>query len=79
MRTLLIQKTPDEYPPQDLYQIICDASSVVLLTEAPDEGLSGCVDRVVEWNDPELTVDGRPLSWPADADEVRLLFQPRNT
>jgi hypothetical protein len=54
MRTLLIQNTPDAAPPQDLYDIIRNGSTVVLVTEAPDEGFRACVDRVVEWNDPTL-------------------------
>ena len=75
MRTLLIQNDPDDAPPQDLYDIIRNGGTIVLVTEAPDEGFRACVDRVVEWNDPELKVDDRTLCWPEDADEVRLLFE----
>jgi hypothetical protein len=74
MRTLLIQNTPDEAPPQELYDIIRNGSSVILVIDAPDEGFRCCVDRVVVWNDPELQVDDLTLSWPADEAEVRLLF-----
>jgi hypothetical protein len=74
-RTLLIQRTPDDYPPQDLYEIIENESTVVLVTEAPDEGFAVYADHVVEWNEPDLKIDGRQLSWPADADAVRKLFQ----
>jgi hypothetical protein len=75
MRTLLIRNTPEADPPPELYDIIRNGSTVILVTEAPDEGFRLCVDRVVVWNDPELTVDDRTLWWPADADEVRLLFE----
>jgi hypothetical protein len=75
MRTLLIQNTPEAAPPPELYDIIRHGSTVILVTEAPDEGFRLFVDRVVVWNDPELTVDDRTLWWPADADEVRQLFE----
>jgi hypothetical protein len=75
MRTLVIQSSPDAVPPKDLSDIIANGSTVVLVTEAPDEGFRAYVDRVVEWRDPELTIDNRTLIWPDDADEVRELFK----
>jgi len=74
MRTLLIQNTPADAPPRELYDIIRNGSSVILVIDAPDEGFRVCVDRVVVWNDPQLQIDDRMLSWPADEAEVRLMF-----
>jgi hypothetical protein len=48
---------------------------VVLIVDAPDEGFSIYGDRVVSWNDPDVTIDGVIYEWPEHAKDVRELFQ----
>ena len=62
--------------PQELWDIICDGSDVVLVVDAPDEGFSAYGDRVVAWNEPDVTIDGMEYRWPDHSGEVRRLFEP---
>lgn len=62
--------------PGDLWDIICNGSDVVLIVDAPDEGFSIYGDRVVAWNDPDVTIDDVVYTWPEHSSEVRQLFEP---
>lgn len=73
-RTLLIRPT-DAQPPQELYEILREASTILCMTQSPTPTLATSVDHVVVWNDPEIEVDQWTLCWPADADLVRVLLR----
>jgi hypothetical protein len=75
-RTIFIRTTERDRPPQELWDVIVDGSDVVLIVEAPDEGFSAFGDRVVVWNDPDVTIDGVLYKWPEDSDDVKRLFEP---
>lgn len=75
-RTVFIRKTESERVPGDLWDIICNGSDVVLIVDAPDEGFSIYGDRVVAWNDPDVTIDDVVYTWPEHSSEVRQLFEP---
>jgi len=74
-RTVFIRKSELDRAPQELWDIICKGSDVVLIVEAPDEGFSIYGDRVVSWNDPDVTIDGMIYVWPEHASDVRQLFE----
>jgi len=74
-RTVFIRKTEHDCVPQGLWDVICNGSDVVLIVDAPDEGISIYGDRVVSWNDPDVTIDGVIYEWPEHAKDVRELFQ----
>jgi hypothetical protein len=73
-RTLLIRYS-DAQPPQELYEILREASTILCMTQSPTPTLATSVDHVVVWNDPQIEVDQRTLCWPADADLVRVLLR----
>ena len=73
-RTLLIRHT-EAQPPQELYEILREASTILCMTESPTQTLARSVDHVVVWNDPQIEVDQWTLCWPADADLVRILLR----
>jgi len=73
-RTLLIRYS-DAQPPQELYEILREASTILCMTQSPTPTLATSVDHVVVWNDPQIEVDQRTLRWPADADLVRVLLR----
>jgi hypothetical protein len=75
-RTVFIRKTERERLPQELWDVICNGSDVVLIVEAPDEGFSMYGDRVVSWNDPDVIIDGATYLWPEHSSDVRRLFEP---
>ena len=75
-RTVFIRKTESDRAPQELWDIICKGSDVVLIVDAPDEGFSIYGDHVVSWNDPDVTIDGAIYGWPEHASDVRQLFEP---
>jgi hypothetical protein len=74
-RTVFIRETELHRPPQELWDIIVNGSDVVLIVEAPDEGFSAFGDRVVVWNDPDVTIDGVIYQWPEHEADVRQLFE----
>jgi hypothetical protein len=74
-RTVFIRKSESDRAPQELWDIICKGSDVVLIVDAPDEGFSIYGDRVVSWNDPDVTIDGMIYVWPENASDVRQLFE----
>ena len=75
-RTVFIRRTESDRAPQELWDIICRGSHVVLIVDAPDEGFSIYGDRVVSWNDPDVTIDGMLYTWPDQSADVRQLFEP---
>ena len=74
-RTLLTWNTAT--PPQELYELVREASTILFMTETPNEKVTASVDHLVVWNDPQIEVDHRTLLWPADADLVRRLLRAR--
>lgn len=77
-RTLLIRHN-DVPPPQELYEILRETSTILCMTQTPTQTLATSVDHVVVWNDPQIEVDQRTLFWPADADLVRVLLRSWET
>ena len=75
-RTVFIRQTESDRAPQELWEVICGGSDVVLIVDAPDEGFSMYGDRVVSWNDPHVTIDDMIYTWPEHSVEVRQLFEP---
>src|SRR5262249_37111434 len=74
-RTVFIRATADDRAPQELWDVICDGSDVVLVVDAPDEGFSLYGDCVVAWNDPHVVIDGMIYLWPEQSTDVRRLFE----
>ena len=74
-RTVFIDTTERDRPPQELWDIIVNGSDVVLIVEAPDEGFSAFGDRVVTWSAPDVVIDGVVYLWPDHSSDVRRLFQ----
>jgi hypothetical protein len=75
-RTVFIRNTESDRAPQELWDIICRGSAVVLIVDAPDEGFGMYGDRVVAWNHPDVTIDGVIYKWPEHSADVRQLFEP---
>jgi hypothetical protein len=75
-RTVFVRKTESDRAPHELWDIICRGSHVVLIVDAPDEGFSIYGDRVVSWNDPDVTIDGLIYTWPEQSADIRQLFEP---
>ena len=75
-RTVFIRKSDSDRVPQELWDIICTGSDVVLIVDAPDEGFSVYGDHVVSWSDPDVTIDGVIYVWPDNAKDVHQLFEP---
>ena len=64
MKTLLVNA--DGTPPDEFREIVRGGSTEIAEQQA---------DRVVVWEAGRVTVDGRQLRWPDDADELKLLFE----
>jgi hypothetical protein len=75
-RTVFIRETEQHRAPQELWDIVVNGSDVVLIVDAPDEGFSAFGDRVVVWNDPDVTIDGVIYQWPEHSKDVKRLFEP---